>query len=478
MSPSGPMARRRGPRAVRNVVGAVALLLVLALVATLLYATVRLSVGGHKAAPTVVTQGEARGEELTDEALACVKCHNVLTDDGYLSQSVVFSHVQHVESVAHCQECHDGGDVETHGYVTETATDLCLLCHQDQFVAANCLYCHTYDQATMPEDHTAADWPTTHGSASTSYVSSHDVSPTCMECHKTELFCLECHRLPMPHPAGFASDHRAAAWNARGDCAYCHDSSECDACHHSQEPESHKTDPFIHWDPDLLSSSRCATCHTGSTYCAACHEGAKPDDHVEGWDHGDAALEVDANCGFCHDETGYCLDCHGLEMPHHNGFFGVHSSQDQSLCGVCHTDKSECIACHQNVYPETHRVDTWLADHRTTADEEASCEICHGAPGCSACHGGLQLPHPDRFLITHGVNASEKPGMCSQCHTQDECMACHNLAIPLKPADHTDSYLVDHATLAKDRRPYCEDCHSKADTCNTDCHDALGTPIG
>jgi len=471
MPPNGPMAMRRGQRVLRNVVGAVALGITLVIVGTLLYATVRLSLGGHKP-PVVVARGEAHRDELSAEALECVKCHNVLTDDGYLSQSVVFSHVQHVADVAHCQQCHDGGDLDSHGFVTETASDLCLVCHEDQLVVANCLYCHTYEQATQPDDHTAPDWATTHGSASVSYVSTHDVSPACMDCHKTELFCLECHRLPMPHPAGFADDHRSVAWNARGDCAYCHDSSECDACHHSQEPASHQVEPFVHWDPTLLSSSRCATCHTGSAYCATCHETSKPDTHIEGWDHGDAALKVDSNCGFCHDEAEYCFACHGLEMPHHNGFFSEHGTANQALCGTCHTDRSPCIACHQSVYPVSHRADTWLATHAKGGSEE-SCEVCHDAPGCAACHGGLALPHPDRFLLTHGTPTQETPGVCSQCHTRDECMACHQL---LKPEDHAGNFAAEHGPVSTGRRAFCYECHSKTEYCDA-CHVPLRKPL-
>lgn len=383
----------------------------------------------------------------------------VFLSGGIVRSGVYFGHEEHIAEGLHCDECHGEGE---HQRRPEDVPALCAQCHTEHYTEADwCRRCHLDRAGIRPADHQTDSWGRSHGGSATCALTTHGVSISCDTCHPNGESCRSCHRVPLPHPEGFAANHKSAAWAGRGDCAQCHEESTCDACHDSSEPASHAAEPFEHWKPDILSASRCETCHEGS--CDSCHKTRKPPSHVEGWRHGKAALEPSSHCGFCHRDST-CTDCHVLEMPHSGSFFAKHGEQDASQCGRCHQDRTTCLECHRLVLPTSHRDASWAKEHGDNADR-ASCAACHEEPVCAACHG-LELPHADDFLVEHGEPAYERSETCAKCHDRAECLACHS---EMKPSDHTEEFIAAHGERATGHEAYCLLCHDKAEFCGQ-CH--------
>ncbi len=374
---------------------------------------------------------------------------------------IYFGHTEHVKKDIHCEQCHDA---QHHDRAPADIPQLCASCHAEHQREADwCSRCHLQREGLRPADHLAEGWLRGHGGSGSSAVAAHGASFACTTCHPGETSCAACHRLQIPHPSGFAANHKAVAWAGKGDCMNCHTQAGCDDCHHERKPASHEKDPFLHYDTGLLAASRCDTCHAGSAYCNDCHKTEKPASHTEGWNHGKAALSFEQHCRFCHQEST-CKDCHRIEMPHPGSFIAAHWAEDTSTCGRCHQDRTNCDACHQLLLPASHRAADWNKTHGKT-DNRASCANCHEEPVCVKCHG-LELPHSDEFLAAHGGPAYDKPATCAKCHTQQTCLNCHQ---DFKPADHTEDFLESHGTRAKGHEGYCYLCHSKADYCGQ-CH--------
>jgi len=113
-----------------------------------------------------------------------------------------------------------------------------------------------------------------------------------------------------------------------------------------------------------------------------------PQTHTPQWEwlHGREAVRDLATCNTCHDWTS-CQACHLAEWPHDEGWQAVHGGEALRL-------------------------------------EGRGCYLCHTESYCSPCHGGVRMPHPDDFMVTH--TASEYPEeSCLVCHVERECSACH-----------------------------------------------------
>ena len=108
--------------------------------------------------------------------------------------------------------------------------------------AANCLFCHAGDAATLPNS----------------------------------VFCKGCHGLDMPHPSDGGAQKFAHADKikdgtySRALCTNCHAQTFCDACHH---PQSVATQPWFTYHATIATGGNardCYACHK-ETYCAQCH---------------------------------------------------------------------------------------------------------------------------------------------------------------------------------------------------------------
>jgi len=351
----------------------------------------------------------------------CLSCHSVLADIPILAPDVRFSHEEHNKPGLHCDTCHD---VARHKLIGGRGHELCLACHRPMIEAPDqCHRCHEVPAALRPPNH-GADFVPRHAAL---------VDASCAQCHDKETFCDRCHTLPMPHPAGFRASHGRLAAEHRGDCSRCHEASWCEACHRKTPPQ------------------------------AAYHTVAQ---------HGAAAQELASNCALCHKQSE-CDACHGLRMPHPSAWASAHAEQyrrSREVCAKCHADLGPCLRCHQKVRPETHD-EGWPKAHGKQADQ--SCAICHTAKQCTECHGGLEMPHPERFAVAHKAAVEQNPNSCAICHTRDYCLQCHKA---LKPKTHVEGYLAGHIKTAQGQRAQCLLCHDlMADPCKV-CHEKLRRP--
>lgn len=220
---------------------------------------------------------------------------------------------------------------------------------------------------------------------------------------------------------------------------------------------------------------QCMTCHveknvqiavTGSTSCGACHVDVAqvtPADHKNQatWQkaHGKASA------------TTACGECHLAESA------GKHAqiARPESFPSA---NKDACVACHSGV--QMPHPNGFLATHGkvSLATKAGTCESCHtpdskataatgGAASCTSCHAA-SMPHPAGFLASHGNAANANPASCASCHSPRNvanpgaahaaasyCYDCH-----LQPMPHPDSFLSSHGAAAKQAPATCDACHS------------------
>ena len=229
-----------------------------------------------------------------------------------------------------------------------------------------------------------------------------------------------------------------------------------------------------------------------------------------------------------------CSECH-TDSVHGTTLTGT-ALRDEAheQCMSCHVEKkvqiavtgsTSCTACHADVAkvtPEDHKNQAaWQVGHGKAAATQ-SCGECHlgesaGAhsvisqptsfpsaskDSCAACHSGVQMPHPDGFVSTHGkVSLKVKDGTCEACHTDNaiatgaagaapvsggapSCTGCH-----AQPMPHPASFLSNHGQVALTAPATCDACHSRKNPTNpqaahasgnfcASCHDAYQHPAG
>lgn len=334
-----------------------------------------------------------RATEHLAEGAACITCHRKLTDARALP----------VRALAEFPKpaSHSRSDFMTsHGLVTAASLAGCATCHARE----SCARCHpnaNQDPAIRqlaadarmaelvkglparyptPANHTSAGWVLAHG------LDARANPARCANCH-TQPSCLTCHRGPrgndvialLPsaepgvapgvtiatsaagtrlarvHPAGFATDHRAAAASGRTDCLGCHQQQTCTDCHAgaSTARRFHAANFLSRHATDAYSGERsCSSCHRVETFCRSCHQqtgmAAKGKANVTAhtrqpvWllQHGQAARQGLTGCASCHEQRD-CLRCHssqGLHVnPHGPGFDpGRMAARNRQVCFTCH----------------------------------------------------------------------------------------------------------------------------------------------
>jgi hypothetical protein len=226
---------------------------------------------------------------------------------------------------------------------------------------------------------------------------------------------------------------------------------------------------------------QCMSCHVekqvkiaviDSTSCGACHTdvaSVTPADHKNAatWQkaHGKAAAA--GTCGACHlDESA-----------------GTHAqiARPENFPSAA---KDTCVACHSGM--QMPHPDSFLSTHGKVSlkTPAGTCEACHsagsqataatgGAASCTSCHAS-SMPHPDNFLAQHGAAASANPASCATCHSPNNianptayhassnfCSDCHGTAMP-HPAD----FLSKHGAAANADPSSCTNCHSPKNPIN------------
>lgn len=82
--------------------------------------------------------------------------------------------------------------------------------------------------------------------------------------------------------------------------------------------------------------------------------------------------------------------------------------------------------------PDSHNQADWLKIHGQTEDK-TSCQTCHGKENtCSSCHGGVQMPHPDGWIMNHKEHGAsfDQTSSCFKCHDKKKyCGRCHQVNV-------------------------------------------------
>jgi hypothetical protein len=243
-----------------------------------------------------------------------------------------------------------------------------------------------------------------------------------------------------------------------------------------------------HYAPQSTGSAGCGVCHVplaGTEFSVARIAGLPvPQDHLEGSflaaGHAIGAERNAARCATCH-TVDRCTACHvdtsnpilasipaappGLELPPATAAYPV---------------------------PDSHRTELWEERHAPVTDG-ASCNTCHTADDCTACHVaptpsvvdalpsrrdvhapgvGLTARAPEThaspfFTEAHGTLAAADGGTCATCHTESYCTDCHDA--PTGSSYHPRDFVAGHTAVAFGRADECASCHETAAFCRS-CH--------
>jgi cytochrome c-type protein NapC len=220
---------------------------------------------------------------------SCRRCHtNAKLFPTISKNGVNVNHKHLIEAGYQCTTCHSTVahlNAVPPGSQTRPAMDKCLVCHNNNYRAADgtvavsrCDLCHVEPASgAVPASHRdGALWLKIHGT--------NGILSTCSACHPqpgrpvpagvpgTPPNCVGCHGgVLMPHPAGWLKLHGAQEQKVgRKACDLCHDGpAYCDGCHQVKLP--HPADWLnLHAKEAAASSTSCLNCHSQAN-CQACH---------------------------------------------------------------------------------------------------------------------------------------------------------------------------------------------------------------
>lgn len=283
---------------------------------------------------------ECAGCHDVESEETCATCHADPGDPRSFElreKRIVFSHTEHEEYGAACEDCHDGAAHWPVGHEgAGLGHDDCRECHGDDFEKNRCAMCH---ERLAAENRAPVD--------------------------------------VYDHGPGFMDRHGLEAKGGQDVCLSCHEQSDCADCHSRtrgvrpsvRNPEEigrtfmHQGDWMSrHAIESRVGDSSCLKCHDNA-YCSSCHErsgvgagrsGASP--HPSEWvaagnalSHGRAARRRITECAACHDQgpASNCLECHSplgghqARNPHPPGWDPpVPRSQASSheMCSICHVN--------------------------------------------------------------------------------------------------------------------------------------------
>ena len=254
----------------------------------------------------------------------------------------------------------DAGWAYGHGHDARAGAQSCAVCHTQ----SSCLTCHIGSlgreviarlpvaRAGRPGGVQLVDPARASPSAGGSAMRPFDASAVTLLAAAGDTVRL---KLVHMHPAGFATNHKAAAASGQFDCQGCHQPRDCTACHDgvSTRGNFHPGDFMSrHATAAYAQEQNCSTCHRVETFCRSCHQksGIATTGGVRGpahtgqplWllQHGQAARQGLTSCTACHQQRD-CLRCHsdlGLHVNPHGPNFNPESmgSKDKQMCLVCH----------------------------------------------------------------------------------------------------------------------------------------------
>lgn len=500
MAPSS--AKRRSV-----IVGVVALLAVLGVVAWLVFGSLGGSPEPDKAlgaehpsieASQTCTSCKAPLHDYTHRTPftgSCESCHslNSWRDIRYTHTKNEFNVSLH--SVIGCAACHTEGE--------PTPSPACETCHKEKSPhgvgAIACGSCHSAIAWVVPKSLPADHLSLEAGHESVSCFDCHSsvrapdaADRGCVDCHGRNhgglTACEDCHEPsrgwePLP---GF--DHGAffplVGKHAQLECASCHANNTfagtpnaCRGCH--------------------------AVVHTGLTACEQCHT---PSGFVPSTFNHDAKFKITGKhraltCAKCHikgkyDGTPtYCSGCHGAahggltacQQCHttagfrpstfvHSSVFKLEGAHAKLACTKCHPSSryannigggsTACGSCHTSPHGSAytncatcHTPTAWSAVKLITHPGYIRLGAEHASRSCTLCHPTLQF------------GAAPKP--CQDCHLADvphvgpaDCLRCHRPTV-WSELHFTHPVLNFHEGLAVNSQ--CLTCHAGPDFTKVNC---------
>jgi len=145
-----------------------------------------------------------------------------------------------------------------------------------------------------------------------------------------------------------------------------------------------------------------------------------------------------------------CAACHGeVTMPHPPDWRSKASAlvraQGLKACVSCHRGpeaEQRCLPCHKQPTPDRQVFGVTFSHVKHLSHADVRCAACHGGldrhglttvdrDGCTKCHGGVEMPHPENWVEEHPAWAGEH-GLeaCERCHaggmTGEFCGTCHS----------------------------------------------------
>lgn len=479
----------------------------------------------------------ARAKGASGSQVGCVDCHTAshvaITKPHLIHNNIL------VNTGSNCANCHLSNN-DTHTDMTTVAT--CSGCHASESQNAintlhreSCTFCHLSERAEVLAaiksgiGGTKVSCVTCHGDAGHS-IENHKISEStgCKTCHTalngTKASLEAIHDVPTNGKGACATCHASsrpdviAAIKARapGTCSTCHrphDSSleadhnnlnipaSCVVCHTlANSGFSFTYVNTVHQVITPYSTMGCFTCHAspdqtvinaiaggrgsngGPQTCVTCHQGQ----HVA------VNTNTQVHAVFHVEDPGSCLNCHApWTLDSHRNMKGsescstCHSSVDQNAINSLH--RNNCMTCHLSTRPEVIAV--------IRAKAPLTCTSCHPqghdfapvhqiseAPGCRACHTGLDSPASIETIHNTAANGI---GACATCHASPrpdvqavilarapvDCSACHQAHDPAHaqirlPVSencldcHNPDAEIEHVGI---RLVGCVDCHSSSD---------------
>ena len=264
----------------------------------------------------------------------------------------------------------------------------------------------------------------------------------------------------------------------------------------------------------LSSQSRsvCMSCHSGTAHtdelagdvhqtvaCVSCHEQGDPLDSMTLWvalrmQHIVTGMTGSEPSGAYGTVTGRaCLQCHGtigesvtdnpqraLRVSHKEpleagaGCMDCHHLDENESIGRTTVGMSSCLRCHDADQasaqcPTCHTGDVSQAVLVSSTHEarqavtRPNCYTCHDPGPCDSCHG-VRLPHPERYDMTHMMDAARDIWFgggrtCTACHTSER-NSCYQSGCHFNELDYhraeDPGFPRNHGSRSD---MMCDDCH-------------------
>ena len=217
----------------------------------------------------------------------CENCHenDVLSRIKFLNAQpqykLNFDHKAHLGRGAECKTCHKNLISEEYvGGSGFPSMETCFTCHDGTKAPKTCETCHL--EPAKPKNH-LLNWEKIHK------IKASLDEKSCMGCHQDKSFCLNCHKgLEKPskhHNPNYELTHKFDARVSSKNCSSCHKQNFCADCHKSSGVSSRseikiktphpagwidKTSPRFHANTARMRLNTCRACHDQSD-CNFCH---------------------------------------------------------------------------------------------------------------------------------------------------------------------------------------------------------------